>query len=62
MSAFSAFFPTDRVSTDERPREATRPPERAPYRGPVLMGDLVGQWGGRPWMLMHWDARDEDAD
>jgi hypothetical protein len=29
-------------------------------RGPVLMGDLVGQVGGRPLLLWHWD-RDPDG-
>ncbi len=45
------FRRADPVSRDSA---TTAPPKPRP-RGPVLMGDLTGSWGGRPLILSHWD-------
>ncbi len=57
--ADTTFFAFRRADRDS-PREATAPQPR--LRGPVLIGDLLMSYGGRPVLLTHWDQDDRDQD
>ena len=54
-----AFLPVAAPAPPGADARPGPPPRRR--RGPVLMGDLFAAPGGRPLLLMHWDApRDTD--
>ncbi|MEM6637611.1 MAG: hypothetical protein AAF667_17155 [Pseudomonadota bacterium] len=56
-------FPFIGFFQGQRTTDTTTGPKKRPYRGPVMMADILVAPGGRPALLAHWeDATDIDGD
>ncbi|MEM8629884.1 MAG: hypothetical protein AAGF74_01480 [Pseudomonadota bacterium] len=61
MSSANPTMPAAGIAASQTDAETKRPKPK-PYRGPVMMADILISPGGRPGLLSHWDRTGEDQD